>query len=471
MTKETGLRMVAMLKKNIKNALSGPSCWMYIAILVILSFALYWRTLNFGFVLDDYYEVRGYSLREIISIFCSGWDSTGIGPKFYRPLVVISYALNHLFFKANPFGYHLTSIILNMINVILVYFVMIKIGGRPISGFVTAVLFLLMPYNAFSASWISHRYDVVMAIFYLGSFLAFASFYNNANRKYSLYYFSILCYIFALMSKEMAVTLAFVILLYSYLESKKLEIKLIMPYFVILCSYMIFRFLIFKEIGGFTAMFPLYEAIPLNLSLAFLRAFIPFSYMNPYYLVIYLLLFFILIYFGAIYFKSFKNKNKIFFAFFWICLTILPLYTIARSRLLYLPSIGFAMLLSLTCLKLYQNNVKYAVIFIIGLCFMLAVVNIKYQNTFFSPTNTMVLDSEKGMYALYYNKLDKEPLAILEQKLQRYGLLNEAKDLMGRGGKNDESGDQMRTLGTYMKELYAQGRWRGIFKKVFSAPI
>lgn len=109
-----------------KNILSETS-WIYITLLILLSFAIYWRTLSFGFVLDDYFQDRHYSLKEIITTFYSSQDPRGITANFYRPLAVISHALSYFIFKTNPFGYHLTNILHYTINVILVYFLMRKI--------------------------------------------------------------------------------------------------------------------------------------------------------------------------------------------------------------------------------------------------------------------------------------------------------------------------------------------------------
>ena len=112
---------------------------------------------------------------------------------FYRPIIIISYAINYFIFKTNPFGYHLTNIFLNMVNVILVYSIMRKIEASLIFSFIAGALFLLIPYNSCSVSWISHRSDIIMTIFYLSSFLAFVNFYNT-KRKVLLYYLSIFCF-------------------------------------------------------------------------------------------------------------------------------------------------------------------------------------------------------------------------------------------------------------------------------------
>jgi hypothetical protein len=437
-----------------KNILSETP-WIYITLLIALSFAIYWRTLSFGFVFDDYFQARHFSLKEVITTFYGTWEPRGIGADFYRPLVIVSYALSYFMFKTNPFGYHLTNILLNTVNVILVYFIMKKIKTNSIFSFVAAILFLLIPYNFVPVSWVAGKVDIIMTLFYLSSFLAFITFYNNQH-KALFYYLSILGFIFSLMSKEMAVTLPFILLTYAYLRSKRLEIKLIIPWLVILCAYMLFRFLIFKGIGrgAYGTIFPLYEITPVHWCLAFLRTHLLFSYVDSYYLLIYLALIFTLFFLGITHFKSFENKNMIFFAFSWIM--------VASSRMLYLPSVGFVMLLSLVCLELHKKNFKYPVIFVIGLCLMLVPVNMRYQDKF-SPTSKLVLDLDKEVYAEWYNKLDKEQLTIVEQKLKRYGLLDETKNLK----KREIRVQGKITIAAYIKELYEQGGLNSILRKHF----
>lgn len=457
--------MPLISKHNIKNTLSGAS-WIWIVILVLLSFAIYWRTLSFGFVQDDYGQDRYYSLKEIISTFYGSWDQTYISSDFYRPAVVISYAINHFICKTNALGYHLTNIILNMVNVILVYFIMRKNGTSLIFSFVAAILFLLIPYNSVSVTWISHRGDIIMTLFYLSSFLAFL--FYVTQQKVFFYYLSIFCFIFSLMSKEMAVTLPFILFTYSYLQLKRLKIKLIIPYFAILLAYMLFRFLIFKGLGGyeFEANFPAYVSIPLRYGLTILRTYFIFPYTDFLCLLIYLTLIFILACFSIIHFKFFENKNNLFFAFAWIGITVLPLYAAPVFRLLYLPSVGLAILLSLICSDLYKNNFKYPVIFIlIGLGVILATANMKYQNIF-NPASNYVLEADKVLYNKEYNQLDKEQQIILEQKLERYGLLSEAKGLIKQREDISEPKMHKTTVTTYIKRLFMKKGWTGVISAI-----
>ncbi len=93
---------------------------------------------------------------------------------------------------------------------------------------------------------------------------------------------------------------------------------------------------------------------------------------------------------------------------------------------------------------------------------MLVPVNMRYQDKF-SPTSSIVLVFDKEVYTEWYNKLDKEQLTIVEQKLKRFGLLNETKNLKKRKIKVQGK----ITIAAYIKKLYEQGGLNSILRKHF----
>ena len=86
-------------------------------------------------------------------------------------------------------------------------------------------------------------------------------------------------------------------------------------------------------------------------------------------------------------------------------------------------------------------NFKYPIIFIIGLGATLLPANLIHQDTF-NPASAYVLHHDKAVYTHWYNKIDKEQRMLLEKKLKKYGLLNEAGDLRQR---EEEKIDRLNT--------------------------
>ncbi len=89
---------------------------------------------------------------------------------------------------------------------------------------------------------------------------------------------------------------------------------------------------------------------------------------------------------------------------------------------------------------------------------MLVPMNIRHQNIF-SSGSQYVLNRDQEMYAdtEVRNKLDKEQLAILERKLERYGFLNKTKELI-KQNKAFESEIEKATSDRYIPTLTSTAR-------------
>src|SRR3990172_555278 len=59
----------------------------------------------------------------------------------YRPVLTVSFALDHLFWGLTPFGYHLTSITLHTTNVVLVFLLITLLFKKRLLALFSALLF------------------------------------------------------------------------------------------------------------------------------------------------------------------------------------------------------------------------------------------------------------------------------------------------------------------------------------------
>ena len=109
-----------------------------IALIIIITSLVYFKSLINPFVFDDALVIvkndfvkswknfpllftRSY-LTSAEDVIYLGLHNIGAGEISYRPLVTSSYFLDYAFWKLNPFGYHLTNLLLHIINVLLVYY-------------------------------------------------------------------------------------------------------------------------------------------------------------------------------------------------------------------------------------------------------------------------------------------------------------------------------------------------------------
>src|SRR5947207_12517840 len=143
----------------------------------------------------------------------------------WSPLTWLTWSLDYVLWGMNPFGYHLTSVMIHAMNVALFSLVARRLlaqgfGAPPsspviVAGAVFAALaFGIHPLRAESVAWISGRRDVLCATFYLAATLAYlrgvAGGGAIAPRWWGV---SVVAFAAALLSKASAMTLPLTLLL------------------------------------------------------------------------------------------------------------------------------------------------------------------------------------------------------------------------------------------------------------------
>jgi tetratricopeptide (TPR) repeat protein len=161
--------------------------------------------------------ITEWSWRNIETIF----DRTYMG--HYHPLTLLSYSLEYRFFKLNPFAYHLTNLILHLLNGLLVFWLILMLKGGVLTSLVVSLLFAIHPLHVESVAWISERKDVLYSFFFLGSLVVYLTYLKTRGRRY--YFLSLFLFLLSLLSKSMAVTLPLVLFLCDTLLDRKFDRK------------------------------------------------------------------------------------------------------------------------------------------------------------------------------------------------------------------------------------------------------
>jgi len=151
---------------------------------VALAGLLYLPTLRYDFVWDDRglvaenqdllapapFEFFGQS-------FTHWWANEGRIPhQYYRPLVVSSLWLDRKLWDLRPFGYHLTSVLLNCGVGILVVLVLAEMLAAFWPVLLGGLAFALHPTHVESVAFVADRTDLMMTLFILLAFLALLRF-------------------------------------------------------------------------------------------------------------------------------------------------------------------------------------------------------------------------------------------------------------------------------------------------------
>lgn len=91
----------------------------------------------------------------------------------YRPLVLLSYAINHAVGAYEPFGYHLLNVLLHAINAGLVWQLARRLAMAPAVALVAALLFVTHPVASETVNYVSSRSTSLATLFVLAAVVAY----------------------------------------------------------------------------------------------------------------------------------------------------------------------------------------------------------------------------------------------------------------------------------------------------------
>ncbi|HTA30472.1 MAG TPA: tetratricopeptide repeat protein, partial [Candidatus Cybelea sp.] len=200
-------------------------------VLLVLVWAAFGMVLRNGFVNfdDDLYVTSNAQVRSGLT-----WDGlrwafrANADTANWHPLTWISQMLDCQFFGLQPWGHHLTSLLLHSANVVLLFLLLRAMTGATWRGFAVAALFGVHPSRVESVAWVAERKDVLSTLFWLLTVLAYHEYCiasKTRNSKSKIWYGAALVYFgLGLMSKPMLVTLPLVLLLLDYWPLKRSEI-------------------------------------------------------------------------------------------------------------------------------------------------------------------------------------------------------------------------------------------------------
>jgi tetratricopeptide (TPR) repeat protein len=242
-----------MGKKN-KNKLSNTGTTkknkliIYLFFLVLVPFALYIRVSNYQFSsLDDddiiaaTYNING-GLNQITEAFTHDAFMSNSGDSYYRPAQTISFILDSKVGGVQPWIYHLSNLFLHILTVIALFFFLKKIGIKEEISFLLSILFSIHPLLTNAVAWIPARGDLLLGLFSILSFLTFLKYFDNRKNVYFILHAFV--FLGAIFSKESAVLLPILILIYMYFTTKKeFNFKEIVPFILVWCfSVILFYF-------------------------------------------------------------------------------------------------------------------------------------------------------------------------------------------------------------------------------------
>ena len=199
-----------------------------------LSVLPYLPSLNFGFVYDDEAQVlqnpllsSWHSLPAFFTHQSWSFLYPAARADYYRPLLLIWLALNRHLFGLHPAGWHFASLCLHGAIAGLLFLLLRRHGFPSWIAFVSALYFGLHSAHIESVAWISGSTDLLACCGMLTSLLLWWR--SVESRSLVLFFFSLLFYFLALLSKEVSIVFPGVVFTYAWLFPSAQSGKLAAP--------------------------------------------------------------------------------------------------------------------------------------------------------------------------------------------------------------------------------------------------
>ncbi len=161
----------------------------------------------------------------------------------YQPLMQLSYAFEYALVETEPFLYHLTNVLLHLLNVVLVYLFLRKIPFvDQTKGLLITAIFALHPLQVETIAWIAARSNLFFLAFILLASMKYIDFIQH--HKLKDYLWSLFFFIFTLLSKSTAIIFPFLIILYYYFFQNKKHHKDIRKVVIEIIPFLVLSFLL-----------------------------------------------------------------------------------------------------------------------------------------------------------------------------------------------------------------------------------
>lgn len=203
----------------------------------LMCFLAYLSALNCDFInYDDNVYVYNNPAIKILDWEFIKWAFTSSHIGYWLPLTWISFAIDYQIWGLNPFGYHLTNIVLHSVNTFLVVLIadriLRQVRGEDVHAgilLLAGLLWALHPMNVESVVWIAERKNVLNGIFSLGCILLYLRYFEvkmlKGNEKVAvkIYIYSVIFFLLSLMAKSVSVVIPAMLLVLDWYPLGRLK--------------------------------------------------------------------------------------------------------------------------------------------------------------------------------------------------------------------------------------------------------
>lgn len=456
--------------------------------MVVLSFVLYGNSIQNNYNIDDDYVVsnNAYVQRGVAGIpdiLTHPYSVRGNIVLDYRPVILVSYALEYQVFKANPHVSHFINILLYALCLIVMYNVLITVfrldAVHPFLPLLITLFYAIHPIHTEVVDSIKNRDELFGLLFGLLFLKNGYYFFSKSEKRVKYALLTILFFVLTLFSKIIGIlyilVLFFVLLYNKLLKWNKYNYLFIFACFVIWLFTMskvfsgLKRDTLFLEnslVGNPSLLIQIATALKISFyHLKMLIISFPFRFYYGYNLfpinhvydpivIISLIIHGALLVFGIKQFRK-KDPTGLFILCYLGCLLLysnfpIPYTGMFSERALFLSSlwfIGSVFLMINKCLEYYKflekkPNIKYLLVFFLVIPFVLYSLqtmrrNLNWKDTItlmshdmpylensvlanFIYANNLNLESANTEDSVYSNKLSKRSVLYFQKAIALY---------------------------------------------------
>lgn len=300
---------------------------------------VYWRAVGAYFFEDDFAWLMSTFLFEPGNVF-----DLGAYNHFYRPVIELYFWAAAPLFGGSPAVFHAANIALHAINALLLFLFVREATGSPRFGFLTVLFFVGLPGYIEAVAWIGALAEPIAAVFGLLALRSFLQFARSGAWRWRVV--SWCGFALALLTHESSVVFFPTLVLAAWAfvapppaRDWRLYVRWFAPFVLILAAYLAIdlpinaRNYVVGESVYRPGLHIVRNTLRYIVTLYVGRQDLP-SYVGTAAVVLLLLVF---------------GSRRVRFATCWMLLALMPFvpFTWANtSRYLYLPAMGFAMLLA-----------------------------------------------------------------------------------------------------------------------------
>lgn len=446
-----------------------------IGAVLLLTFMAYFSTLGYDYVYDDQGQIVQNSNIKTWSYAPKYFTQhvwSHIHPEqsgnYYRPIFMLWLLINRTLFGLSPFLWHFAVIAVHLLVTLLVYALARRLVDDELTAGMAALIFGLHPVHIEGVAWVSGVTEPLLALFLIPAFLFYmdwsesrekaaapspVAFHKKPALRLAASFF---LFTLAVLEKETALVLPMVICGYELINNSSSSqsftgramrsLMRVVPFVVLSIGYLVARAVVLKGLVhplshlslltvAYTLPAVLWFYIRQLICPFWLSGFQDLEYVtSPGFMNFVIPLAIVIFVAAGLWMFARKseprNRRALLIAYLWLVLPILPVLNISvfaegeavHDRYLYLPSIGFAIIVGVALRRLDFGRVKLfgrpAVHVAAGLLIALvfSLINLNQQVHW---SNDMAL-FKHGLDYVPNSKIAKTGLANEYSKLGRY---------------------------------------------------